>query len=63
MERHSGEPSVRSADDHTGVDLVPERNHAVAPTNPVTWPFPANWRNVKPQSKRERLEAMEDALW
>ncbi len=63
MERHSGEPSVCSADDRAGVDLVTERNHGPAPTDPVTWPFPANWRNVKPHSKREQLKAMEDAPW
>ena len=61
MAGRSRKPDVPHADDRPGVDSCLGRAHAVPQPSPVGWPFPADWRKVKPQPLRERLAAMEDA--
>lgn len=61
MARTGRKPDVFDADDRPGMDSVAGRAHAVPQPSSVGWPFPTDWRKVKPQPLRERIADMDDA--
>lgn len=61
MAGHRREPDVWRHADHADLGDHAVRADGVPQRSAVAWPFPADWRKVKPQPLRERLAAMEDA--
>lgn len=61
MARNTRQRDRNNIDHSVDLDGHSGNPGAVPSNRSMNWPFPADWRNVKPQTQRERLADIEDA--